>query len=332
MPATILSLSDAHTVNLEMRVRPLPFGQRRIDLEVWRSVLGEGGPYEPLFSPVASPARVPSYGGDRLANVEGHLVTLDDQALLLRLRDTTLSYTYPSSTPVTLADFANALHAAIPQVDAWVDDTYRLVLQTTDTGALQTLEILPSEAALILGLPTAAPASLGVGFNPPIRLMSGQVRVSFRDLRGSNTYFYKVRYAGRDLHSDFSAPISGLGRLEGPDPADLALGWVRLTQGGVPSKNTRVAIFYPPSFVRSGSWVNVSVEEAKLTDTNGYAEFTILRDTPVDVAIAGTGIVRRVKLPRDTQRVSFDLLDPALAADDGMSLQQLNYGYADRRS
>lgn len=332
MPATILSLSDTHTVNLEIDTPLAEWQGSYTHLEVWRSVLGEGGPYEPLFSPSASAARVPAYGGERVANVDGHLVTLDDLPLLLRLRDTTLSYTYPSATPVTLKDFAVALHAAIPQVDAWVDDTYRLVLQTVDTGALQTLEVLPSEAALVLGLPSAPPASLGVGLNPPIRLMSGQVRVSFRDLRGSNSYFYKVRYSGRDLHSDYSPPISGLGRSEGPEPADLAVGWVRLTQGGVPSKGTRVAIFYPPSFVRSGSWVNVSVEEAKVTDVNGYAEFTVLRDTPLDVAIAGTGIVRRVKLPRDTQKVSFDLLDPALAVDDGMSLQRLNYGYADRRS
>ena len=332
MPTPFLSSPSTSLVTIEVLTPPEEWSGTYTHLEVWRSVLGEGGPYLPLFSSPPSPARVPNDGGNASA-VVGASVSLSGKPLHLVVGGlNTISYTHPGPFPVTLAAFAAALTAAVPSVQAWVDSSGKLVLATSVSGEAAMLEVLKTEAAALLGLPVDQPASVGCGRGYPIQLVPGTVRVKAQDPTGRSSYFYKTRYTRGSVVGAFSQPISGAQRAVGISASNLATGYVKLIHGGAPVANQRVQVGYPGPVSLVEGYLPVGPEVTAVTDKDGYAEFTLLRGVPIDVSVLGTSIIRRVVIPSGSVYASYNLFDPQLATEDGFGLQRVEALYANRRT
>lgn len=101
---------------------------------------------------------------------------------------------------------------------------------------------------------------------------------------------------------------------------------------GVALPDRRVSFFSvytPDNFIVDGFGV-VRNEVVVYTDDNGHAEVALVRGAIVDVAISGTGIVRRITVP--TTGDSFDLLSAIASADDQFQIQTPDIPAAVRRS
>ena len=332
MPTSLLSSPSSNLVTIEVLTPPDEWDGVFTHLEVWRSVLGEGGPYLPLFSSPPSPARVPADGGDS-SGALGASVSLSGKPLQLVVGGlNTISYTHPGPFPITLAAFAAALTAAVPSVRAWVDISGKLVLSTATSGEAALLEVLETEAASILGLPSTRPASLSGGKGYPVQLVPGTVRVKVHDPTGTSNYFYKTRYSRGNVAGAFSTPVSASQLAAGLSPTQLATGYVKLIQGAKPMANQRVEVSYPSPASLVEGYLVVGDGATGVTDKNGYVEFTLLRGVPIDVSVLGTSIVRRVVIPTGSVYSSYNLFDPQLASEDGFGLQRVETLYADRRT
>lgn len=333
MATTVLSLQDAHAVLLDFILQTEDWLGRYTHVEVWRSTLGEEGPYTPLFSTTSTPqmAVVPDGVGDP-SDAPGGFVEVFGKPLELRVnRSYTLAFTSTETDPISKADWAASIQAAIPSIRAWVDSTGCLGLASSDAyGSTGSLEILPGDAATLLGLT----ASIAFGRDDRILIPAGCTRLSYRDLFGKNEYYYKVRFFDRFTKSVsvFSPPIQGGNRLAGVQSSMFVRGYVKLMSGGVPTPHTRISVYYPNAPALVDGYLSVGQNTVQTTDDNGYAEFLVLRGVPMDVAVAGSNTVRRVTIPVDVPIDSFNLFDPALANDDAFGVQRRDVLYADRRN
>lgn len=329
MLTTVLSPSETHQIKLHIATPLEEWGGKWLRLEVWRSVLGEGGPYEPLFSSVEKPARVPVFGGERDV-ADGATVDLTGKPLKLKIGG--LSYEFNQTGAATLKNIAIQIELALP-LKAWVDDTRRLVLETVQVGDTALLEVLPSDAAALLGLPTSAPWNVGAGLGVPLALLPNVSEVVFLDRFGQDSYVYKSRYTDGVTASEWSAPVSGFMSRPAVSSTALAVGWLRIMDSsGQPRAGQRV-VAHPVPAPRSpaAGWVEMSTPLEEWTDKTGRVEFSLIRGGAYDVSVPGTGIIRRVKIPVVGEG-PFYLLGDTLAQDDGMSIQRLDTIYADRRS
>ena len=337
MATTVLSLQDAHAVLLDFIFQTEDWVGRYTHVEVWRSTLGEEGPYEPLFSTTSTPQKaiVPARVGEP-SNFSGGLVEVFGKPLEIRVnRSYTLAFTSTQNAAISKADWATEIQNAIPSIRAWVDESGQLGLSSSDAfGSEGSLEVLPGEAAVLLGLPTELPESLAFGRDDRILIPVGCTRLSYRDLFGKNEYYYKVRFFDRFTKavSVFSPPLQGGNRFAGVQSTMLVRGYVKLMAGGVPTPHTRVSVYYPNAPALVEGYLSVGQTTVRTTDSNGYAEFMVLRGVPLDVAVAGSNTVRRVTIPTDVPIDSFNLFDPALANNDAFGVQRRDVLYADRRN
>ncbi len=337
MPTTVRSFQDTHAVALDIRMPLSEWQGVYTHLEVWRSKLGEGGPFHPLFGDTWDEARVPSEGDDYDPNVAGALVNLTGKELLVRMDDEfTFSYLYTGPSPISLSSYANLLNTEQAYFMAFVDGTGRFVLRHETVGDDASLEVLPSDAAAIVGLPTALPASRAHGISPRIELMAGVVQVTFRDRDGADDYVYKTRYYNRfnQMVSEFSAPVTGGNRSAGLPREDMAVGFLKLVSGtGEPVQYARVRLAQVNQTTTRGEYfVGGDLQfQDKVTDVNGYVEFDMLRGEPYDVVLSGTDMIRRVTLPRHSSEGRFNLNSELISEKAAFSVQKITTIYADRR-
>jgi hypothetical protein len=328
MLTTVLSPST-HQIELHIATPLSEWQGKWTHVEVWRSVLGEGGPYEPLFSHTELPARVPVYGGDR-TTLDGDTVDLTGKTLSLKIGQTPWEFAYPGPYPMTVKALAVQLELALP-VRAWVDSDRRLVLETIQVGGTALLEVLPSEAATLLGLPTSSPSNISAGKRRPYALDPMEQELVVADPFGDDSYFYQSRYTDGALVSSWSVPVSGLTSRREVPASNLAVGYVRLFQAGVPTAGRRVVVHPVRTPAPEADWAEIQLPLEGLTDGDGRVEFQLMRGRTYDVSISGTGSIRRVRIPM-TGSGPYYLLGPELAVDDGMSIHKLDIGYADRRN
>lgn len=297
-------------------------------LEVYRSVLGESGPWEAFFSQDAdTPARLPASAGNR-SNVDGRFVDLSGNPLSIRIGGTTWVFEHAGPYPMSSRDVAVQVELAVP-VNAWVDAEGQFVLETKQLGSGALLEVLPSDAAYELGLPTDPPGSTGVGKSRPVALQPMDHEVVVVDPFGQDDYAYRCRYAAGAAKSEWSAIIIPA-TSRSAVPVELrAQGYIRMMSKGTPLANQRVVVRPIPNY--NTEWVEVPEDQEQLTDKNGRAEFSLVRGTQYDLVVVGTGIIRRVRVPM-TGEGPFYLLGPEVTQDDGMSIQKLDIEYADRRN
>ena len=330
---TTLSTDQTHDVRLDITVAESVWSGLYDRIEVWRSVLGEGGPYEELTASASTTARVPADGGDP-AVIDGPLVNISGKQLKLLVNSTELEFTITGSDPLTFAEVATQVSSGSVFITAGVDLDGRFVVYGLGSGGGQRLEVLESDVAAILGLPLSAPDSIDYGSDPRLPLISGKQAYVFRDYYGKTSYFYKVRFRNSfsDAVSDFSGPIAAVPRA-GVSAANMITGYVKLVRpDGQPDVKQEIAIYTPSlGFQIEGRTVNGG-QKSYLTDSNGLAEVRLIRGMEIDLSIGGMNLMRRIVVPTDAALESFDMLSPEYGTDDTFAVQRLNIPYAEKRN
>lgn len=335
MSTTVLSVVDTQAIYLMFFVSESDWQNKFTHLEVWRSVSGEGGPYELMTTDGYSPARLPAGGGDASA-MSGGYVNIVGKTLTLLINETiSLSYTFTGTDPLTRAACATQLRAALTlYVSAHVDSLGAFVIDTKQGGATASVRVLSSDAAAILGLPTVDPDNLAFGLDARIPFQPGIANYTFRDPFGKTSYFYKTRMFNTSTQeaSEYSNPVSGAVRTA-VDPAQVVIGYVKLMGlDGRSMKDREVLLYNSYTSSQLGDYTIVNEGQRKLTDSDGYVEYPLIRGTTVDVVIVGTALSRRVTAPTDAAVTKFNLLDPAYGNDDAFAVQRVDFNYAERRS
>lgn len=333
MGASVLSISDAALLRLDIRVEDADWaGFDR--LEVWRSVMGSGGPYEELSGPSWVGAILPD---DLVApgSSRGAYVNIVGKSLNLMLNESIpINVMFTSVNNQTFPRLADAADQITAQGQgyllAWVDEHGKLGIVTYPAGGNILLQVVGGDAAPVLGLQVG---QMGFGKDPRPVLISGKSIYAFLDYWKASSYFYKTRFSHSltGVVSDFSSPISASARLA-VDPSKVTIGWMKLTQSdGRAATEQEVTVFssYQAMLMDDGSAV-VGAPQKFLTDREGYCEFTLLRGMIFDIGIGGSPVTRRVTVPTDPTVLRFNVLDPAYGQDDNFTVQRADLPFATR--
>jgi hypothetical protein len=308
----------------------------RIEIERSRGL--STGPFEPLTADVWTNARIPADGGAPATGpVTGPTLAIVGETLELLLGEEyayTVTFTDPGPGTLTVQQAAAQIQFQVPLLQAWVDDNARLVLQTVMAGTGAALRVVGGDAAPALLLPTTEPDSVSFGKDARLALVLGKERYCFRDLQGSDGYFYRMRFfdTATGATSSYGAPAP-VPRANGLGCEDVVEGRVRLVAlNGRPLCGVQVRVFNRAGlFEKSGALVSGNQLTA-LTDASGVASFSLVRGMTVEVAIDGTSLVRQITVPEDPAEGVFNLLDPAIGPDDYFRVKHPDIQYAYKRT
>lgn len=327
MSVSVLTAATAALLRLDVRVAETDWSPLYNRLEVWRSLLGENGPYEELS---ASSWKCPE-----ISCVPGAQMNLVGKELSLLVNETqAVVISFTGSDPLSRADVVAQLLAQGHGLLLAYESDGVVFISTVQAGGLASLRVVGGDAAAILGLPLTEPDSLKYGQDPRLPLMSGVSVYSFTDYWSDSTYFYRTRFSNSltGAKSAFSEPIAATQRL-GIDPSKVAIGYVRLLlPDGRPAATQEVLLYNTFAATRVEGMVVVGGPKQVLTDANGYAEFSLLRGFSFDIGVHGTSFIRRVTVPTDTTVLWFDVFDPAYGEDDAFTVQRTELPYADRKT
>jgi len=335
MSTLLYSPTDPAVIDLGIEIDPADLvGSDYNRIEVLRSKLGEGGPFTLLTAADTPKGALLPLGASSFtgAGPTYNVAGLDIQLLL---NDATpLSYTFTGSDPLSSVEVVSQLNTTFSGVlTAYVDENGKLCLITVATGGTVKLQAVGGEATTLLGLSTTSPDNTAYGTAARITLVSGQVRYSFRDYYGLDTYHYVTRfYSTVSLtHGAMSTPFSPSDYLTIAS-ANLTRGFVKLVDGvGRPARGAKVSVYHPFNSTRVGGYAVIGGAHEIVTDKNGYASIMLVRGVAIDVSVSGTDLMRRVVVPTDTAITAFDLLNPDYGNDDGFAVQRIDVPYAERR-
>lgn len=243
---------------------------------------------------------------------------------------TTVSVTFSDPDPVTTAQVVTAINSATALVTASDAGGY-LTLVTSATGSGASIEILDGDANPFLGFVEGNGA---VGIDADTTLVGGTHEYFYTDNNSSEDFWYRVEF----LHTG-TGKTTGMGVAFSADQVTTVsksqslVAYIRLCDpSGNPVPCRRVCfsnVFIPNRIVdQTYNWGVFRHTVEMYTDRNGYAEIRLLRGMVLDLSIDGTNFVRRITVP--TTGDSFDLLDPALVAEDEFGIQEQNVDYAIR--
>lgn len=322
-------------VHLDLRVNQADWIGEFDVLEVWRSTLGEAGPYTELTGPVWAPPRLPKDAADPPASpVTGPPVNLVGLDLTFELDEKTFIHiAFAGVDPQHYSDAAATINTdGLGLITSYVTDDGLLVVQGTMAGSKRILRVVPSDGAATLGLPTTEPACVDYGQDARIALQSGTLVYPYDDEHGDPSYFYKSRFrnTATGLVSDFSLPIAASYR---PPVPPLAIGVLDLVDvNGRPIVNRQVLVEGAQQVYNIADQTVLPSFSQKLTDTAGHVEFNLVRGSKVTVSIAGTLLVRDITVPTDPAVQVFNLFDPSVGKDDLFTVQVPDVDYAVRRT
>lgn len=327
MSVSVLTSASASLLRIDVRVEEVDWLPLYDRLEVWRSILGEGGPYEELSAY--------SWVEPFISCVPGAQVNIVGKELDLLLNEhMALAIKFTGTDPLTITQISTQIGVqGAGLVTSSVNPiTGTLSIHSLQAGGLGSLRIVGGDAAAILGLPLTEPDSLKYGQDPRVPLALGQSVYSFTDYWSLDSYYYKTRFSNHlnGAKSAFSEPTAATARL-GVDPAKVAIGFVQLLQpDGRPASTQEVMIFNTYNSTRIDGGTIVGGPKRLLTDASGYVEFPLLRGLVFDVSVVGTSYVRKVTVPVDPTVLKFDCFDPKYGEDDNFSVQNADIPYAQR--
>ena len=323
-------------VQLQIVTRPEEWQQLFDRIEVWRSTSSPSGPFFAMTAPAWVPAILPVTAGPA-ADITGPTVLLAGMQLLLRVDGTDdFVVTFTSSDPITLAQAAAVVIAqSSGRFSAYVDGNGHFVLTGTRPGTGGSLAIMGGDAAPVLGLPTGAPDNLAYGRDAHIALLPQVQQYTFTDLRGSKTYFYRTRFLNSmtSAASEFSTSY-GINQSLGITPVNVVVGFVELVgTDGRPLPQQLVQIYAPTQRQLVEGKLVTGPRQAKVTDINGYTEFTLVRGVRYTVSVTGTDLVREFVAPSDPTVTLFSLFDQTVGShEDLFRVDRPTLEYAERRS
>lgn len=331
MSSLVLSQEEEHVVRLDIRVEDSEWQGKYDRLEVYRSVLGDAGPYEELTAPRWLRARLPAGSTEDAGESSGPLAPVGGKDLTLLIGGAhEVEVTF--SGTITHATAALEIEAVgKPLVYAYVDKNSRLAMQTQAIGGVASIEVLGGEAAPLLGL---AAGDIGYGADPRPALIAGKKSYRVTDYYAQSTYYYKTAFSNSltGARSEMSAAFSAKSYV-GIDPDNIVRGYVRLVKrDGKPHTKQQVAIYSPVLGQQVDGATVTGDQEIFLTDKNGYVEVNLIRGTTIDVGIGGTNLMRKVTVPSDSSIELFDLLSPEYGSDDAFTVKKLDVPYAERRN
>jgi hypothetical protein len=314
-------------------------------MEVWRSRQTASGPYEELTSENFKTARLPVGAGNRpTPAIPGPFINVSGQTLIFEVDrdDNLLEFTFTGVDPLTYSQLAAQIVAAgNNEVDSYVDNVGKLVVETTRVGTGAYLRCAGGTAAANLGFSTQEPINAIYGKDARLQLIQGDTSYRFLDQHGRASYHYKIRYRNSSTGavSDFSQPMEPSTNAVSLSQDYMAVGVLDLVNiDGRPIANAQIRIFTN----YTGTTVGRELVDGKLlaageamknTDENGHVEFTLIRGESFKVAIIGTKLVRTIVVPTDPAIKVFNLLDPSLSPeDDYFKVRVPDYIYAERRS
>jgi hypothetical protein len=307
-------------------------------IEVWRSTSSPAGPFEALTAESWMPAVIPNDAGpEPVPPVSGRQVVLGGTQLLIRVDMVDdLVISFADSNPVTYAQAADTITAqSAGRFRAYVDATGKIVVMGVRPGTSAALEITGGDAAPLLGLPTTSPENTAFGRDAHIGLMSKQQQYVFTDMRGSKAYFYRTRFLNTVNHavSGFSTSFS-VGQALGISPTNVVCGYVELVgTDGRPLANQLVQVYAPTQTNLVEGKLVTGPRQARMTDVNGYAEFTMVRGVGYTVSITGTDLVREFVAPTDPNVKIFSLFEKTIGKQsDLFTVVRPALVYAERRT
>lgn len=331
MSSLLLSVEEEHLVRIDVRVDDMEWYAEYDRLEVHRSTLSEGGPYEELTAPTWQRARLPATATEASTS-SGPLANVDGLQLLLQVGETHNVLVVFTGGPLTHAEAALQIAAAAgPLLYAYVDTNSRLAMQTQALGGIASLRVIGGDAAPLLGLEAG---SVGFGADPRPTLAEGRSVYRVTDYFSKTTYFYKTRFSNTSTgaKSDFSQPFSAKAYV-GVNPSNIVRGFVRLVQrNGKPSAKQEVTIYAPVLGQQVDGATISGGKESFLTDSNGLVEVDLIRGMVIDVGIASTSLMRHVTVPTDPRIERFDMLSPDVGTDDVFTVKRIDQSFAERRN
>lgn len=331
------SVATAQALQLDIFVDAAAWEGLFDSLEVWRSRITDGGPYEPLTGDGWAAARVPAgvSGAAPAVPETGPSVALSGKTLFLLVNEKTqLSVVFTGLDPITFGSAASQITSGgLSLVKAFVLSN-NLVIETIQPGSGTILRVVGGDAAPLLGLMTTEPGSLGFGRDARIPLVRGIGNYLFTDLNGDKEFFYKTRFFNTltRVASDFSLPFTG-NFLTSVSPQSLVRAVVDVVdQNGNAVSGQKILVYNRFSGMQIEGKTNVGGPLEASTNNDGHAEFLLLRGSQVTVALPGTNIVRDVVVPTDQTIQTFSLLDAAYGKDDLFNVQRPDIAFAARRS
>lgn len=313
---------DFQAVTLNILVNSEAFAGIFDELEVWRST-GPGVPFMEITGPLWSAARIPHDGGDvPVVLVPGPQVNVINKRLSILVRSgdlTQLDFDFIGSSAAILKDVAIQItDQSLGRLHSYVDENAELVLETVAVGNSAYLQVLSTDAAIFLGLPTTLPDSEAFGKESRIKLRPGVTVYAFSDQAGSPTTSYKTRFRNTlsGLTSEFSIPFTGTQAI-GVSSPNLVIGYLTLVDAsGRPLPNIAISISSKFQGTTVEGKVVAGADLVDSTNSDGYVEFVLIRGQSYTMGIAGTNIVKDIVAPTDASIMSFLLTDPAYGNGD----------------
>ncbi len=291
-------------------------------IQVERSMDGEGGPYTEMTGAASAPATV--------LGTELSSFTLDGLTLQLRMDNGTLQeITFESADPISVDDTVDFINANIAD-GVTVEEAGAVRISSLSSGSGSVLEVVGGTALTELGLT----AGTSYGVDDRIDLQAGVTDYVYIDHSGDTEFYYRNRYYNTltEAVSSYSDPVPG-GTITITPTSNLILGYLDLmTVSGEPIEGAVISIH--PVFVPSAFLVGtlgVSPSQLRLvTDARGHAEKMLIRGSTLEVAIADTNIVRRIIVPSSGE--DFNILGAIAEADDVYQISIISIPTAVRRS
>lgn len=295
--------------------------------EIWKSPLGEGGPYFPLMSQTWQPAPLTGI------RVPGALAG-KSMSLLVGAEELTIVFAGPD--PISLSSVAAQIEAAAPGLlRAAASDNVTLTISSVHVGSQARLEITGGDAAILLGFSIYPPTNTAYGKSVRPKFVTDVGIYFFEDTWWQQGCAYKMRAynSATDSYSEFSNAVIG-NATRAVTSDKLVRAWLRLVDFQGRPVSGRTILFATRGTRAPNMQGELLVDASDLalkTDDDGVCSLLVLRGVSLTVGIAGTAIVRDVITPTDTTIDSFNLLDSTYGSDDAFSVQVPRIDLAQRR-
>jgi hypothetical protein len=329
MSTLLVAVSELQVTELELRAEPGEW-DGFTHIQVFRSQVGQDGPYEELSGSWWASATLPE-DATAPSSVPAPDVTYKVSGLTLSVivdQVTTLSTTFSGTDPLDASACVAQISADMsPYVAPLVDAFGRLTISSVKAGGQSSI-CASGDASSVFGF------SEGVvvfGKDPRPILHRSRTSYSFRDYFGSSDYFYKTRFI--NLLSGAVSEFSQVIRCGMPDDlptSSIAVGYLRcLSAAGKAQKNVRAIIQVDPQLASSQDRLVTGVPQERLTDENGYVEFQLVRGLVATLVVPDMGLVRKITVPDDAR---FNLLEAGLGTDDPFDVRRISITSGERRN
>lgn len=276
-------------------------------IEVWQSA-DDGDTYQEVTAPTAQAAFLDSAHAQTTFQMGGKLlkVIVDGGSEV----SITFSALTENWTPQQVVDRINEV---VPGLASLVVDQVRL--SSPSTGRASSVEIVSSDAYSLGFTPTKV-----FGKAPRVTMVSSTLSYLFSDVSGSTSYRYKWRFSANGVNpiSEFSSYVFGASvpLIDSSNLSVCSTTFVGLDGRPIQAK---VIVVGDQNPTLAFSYSVSNFQPLIFTSgTDGFLQFTLVRNTRVRVAIEGTAFVREFVVPN---AASFDLLTVMAAAPDPFTVQ-----------